>query len=344
MSAPNATVNDALSSRSDRRRLLVRAAFGLLALFIVSALVGVLAHVAEWKGTAAFFSVTMWISFPLYVLSAALSIDTGNRGWSGRLFSMGTFLFVAAFVAFAIFLVIADAFYVNKAAVLKVAASPYIAHALQLSIVTSVISTAISMIFAIPMGYALSRYPFPGRLLADTIVDIPIVFPPLVAGMTLLVFFTQTSVGRWIENDLGLAFVFQPRGIVLCQFVVAASFAIRSAKTAFDEVDRRLENVALTLGCTEWRSFLRVSLPLARGGVVAGAILAWARAFGIFGPLMIFVGSFRGKTEVLSTSIFLEQSVGNLEVALALALVLILVAFVALVTVRLVGGGALVKL
>jgi molybdate transport system permease protein len=344
MSEPIMQQHAAPPSRRDWRPLLVRAAFGLLSLFIVSALAGVLAHVAEWKGTATFFTVAMWVSFPLYVFCAALSIDTGNRGWSGRLFSTGTFLFVAAFVAFAIFLVIADAFYVNKAAVLKVASSQYIAHALQLSIVTSVISTAIAMVFAIPMGYALSRYPFPGRLLADTIVDIPIVFPPLVAGMTLLVFFTQSAVGRWIENDLGLAFVFQPKGIVLCQFVVSASFAIRSVKSAFDEVDRRLENVALTLGCTAWTGFLRVSLPLARGGVVAGGILAWARAFGIFGPLMIFVGSFRGKTEVLSTSIFLEQSVGNLEVALALALVLILVAFVALVTVRLVGGSALVKL
>jgi molybdate transport system permease protein len=138
--------------------------------------------------------------------------------------------------------------------------------------------------------------------------------------------------------------VFQPKGIVLCQFVVSASFAIRSAKTAFDEVDRRLENVALTLGCTQWGSFFRVSLPLAMNGIVAGGILAWARAFGIFGPLMIFVGSFRGRTEVLSTTIYLEQSIGNLEVALAVALLLIAVALVALVTIRVVGGRALVRL
>ena len=135
-------------------------------------------------------------------------------------------------------------------------------------------------------------------------------------------------------------FVFQPKGIVLCQLVVSASFAIRSVKTAFDEVDRRLEKVALTLGYTQWGSFLHVSLPLAIRGVMAGAILTWARAFGIFGPLMIFVGSFRGKTEVLSTTIFLEQSVGNLEVALAAALLLIAVAVVALLTIRLVGGKA----
>ena len=178
----------------------------------------------------------------------------------------------------------------------------------------------------------------------DTVVDLPIVFPPLVAGLTLLVFFSQTFIGKWIQEDLGLEFVFQPKGIVLCQFLVSASFAIRSAKTAFDELDRRYEKVALTLGCTQWGSFGRVTLPLAANGLIAGGILTWARAFGLFGPLLIFVGSFRGRTEVLSTTIFLEQSVGNLELALAVALLMILVALIALTAVRIVGGKAMVKL
>ncbi|NQT16630.1 MAG: ABC transporter permease [Planctomycetes bacterium] len=299
---------------------------------------------AEWQGAVRFFTAAMWVSLAFYFITALLSIDTGTRGWSGRMFSVATFFFLAVFLAFALFLVLSIAFYVDKAAVVRVARSPFIASALRLSVVTSVTATALALLFAIPMGYALSRYSFPGRVLADTIVDIPIVFPPLVAGLTLLIFFSQTGTGRWIEEDLGLKFVFEPKGIVLCQFVVSASFAIRSIKTAFDEVDRRLENVALTLGYTQWGSFLHVSLPLARPGVIAGAILTWARAFGIFGPLMILVGSFRGKTEVLSTTIYLEQSVGNLEVALVVALLLISVATVALLTIRLVGGRALVKL
>ena len=213
-----------------------------------------------------------------------------------------------------------------------------------MSVWTSFATTAIAVLFAVPTGYALSRFRFPGRIVFDTIVDLPIVFPPLVAGLTLLVFFSQTSVGRWIQEDLGLEFVFQPKGIVLCQFLAAASFAIRSAKTAFDDVDTRLENVALTLGCTRWGSFARVSLPLAAGGVIAGAILTWARAFGLFGPLMIFVGSFRGRTEVLSTTVFLEQSVGNLEVALAVAMLMIGVAVIALMVIHLVGGRVRIQL
>lgn len=265
-------------------------------------------------------------------------------GWRGRIFAAVGFFFVAVFITFVLLLITADIFYINKKAVLTVLTSSFIRHALWMSIWTSFATTFLSLLFAVPMGYVLSRFRFPGRTLADTIVDLPIVFPPLVAGLTLLVFFSQTALGKWIQQDLGLEFIFQPKGIVLCQFVVAASFAIRSAKIAFDNVDRRFENVALTLGCSQWGSFRRVSLPMARNGIIAGGILTWARAFGLFGPLMIFVGSFRGRTEVLSTTIFLEQSVGNLEVALAVALLLIFVALIALLTIRLVGGSALVKL
>jgi len=271
-------------------------------------------------------------------------VDTPVRGWRDRVFSAAAFFFVSVFIIFVLTLIITDIFYVDKKAVVTVLTSRFIRHALWMSIWTSFATTFIALLFAVPMGYSLSRFRFPGHILADAIVDLPIVFPPLVAGLTLLVFFSQTSPGRWIQEDLGIEFVFQPKGIVLCQFVVAASFAIRSAKTAFDDVDRRYENVALTLGCTQWGSFRRVCLPLARNGIIAGGILTWARAFGLFGPLMIFVGSVRGRTELLSTTIFLEQSIGNLEVALAIALLLIFVALIAVISIRLVGGSALVKL
>lgn len=272
-----------------------------------------------------------------------VSMNSPVKGWRDRVFEAAVFFFVVVFVAFILTLLVADALYIDKKAVITVLTSRFITHALWMSIWTSFSTTFISLLFAVPVGYALSRLRFPGRILADAIVDLPIVFPPLVVGLTLLVFFSQTSIGRWIQDDLGLEFVFQPKGIVLCQFVAAASLAIRSSNTAFNDVSQRYENVALTLGCTRWGSFWRVSLPLARNGIIAGGILTWARAFGLFGPLMIFVGSFRGRTEVLSTTIFLEQSVGNLEVALAVALLLIFVALVAITIIRLVGGSALVK-
>jgi molybdate transport system permease protein len=269
--------------------------------------------------------------------------NTPVAGWKDRIFAAGTFLFVAVFAAIVLILITADLLYIDRKTVVSVLTSGFVRHALWMSVWTSLTTTLISVLFAVPVGYAISRFQFPGRVLADAVVDLPIVFPPLVIGLTLLVFFSQTSLGRWIQDDLGLEFVFQPKGIVLCQFLAAASLAIRSAKTAFDDVDPRYENVALTLGCTRWSSFVRVSLPLARNGIIAGGILTWARAFGLFGPLMIFVGSFRGRTEVLSTTIFLEQSVGNLEVALAIALLLIFVALIALTVIRLVGRRAMVK-
>ncbi len=274
----------------------------------------------------------------------ARAANSPVKGWRGRVFAAAGFFFLIVFLMFILLLIITDIFYIDKKAVLTVLTSGFIRHALWMSVWTSCVTTFFSVLFAVPIGYVLSRFQFPGRILADTIVDLPIVFPPLVAGLTLLVFFSQTAIGKWVQEDLGLEFVFQPKGIVLCQFLVAASFAIRSTKTAFDDVDRRFERVALTLGCTPWGSFRRVSLPLAINGIIAGGILTWARAFGLFGPLMIFVGSFRGRTEVLSTTVFLEQSVGNLEVALAVALLLIFVALFALLVIRLVGGKALVKL
>ncbi len=267
-----------------------------------------------------------------------------SRSWSDRFFAAVLFFMTGCFLMFVCTLIVTNALYIDRQAVVTVLTSEFIRHALWMSLWTSTLTTAIALVFAIPVGYSLSRFRFRGQMLADTLVDLPIVFPPLVAGLTLLVFFSQTDLGRWIQETLGWQFVFQPKGIVLCQFVVSASFAVRSAKVAFDEVDRRFEKVSLTLGCTWWGSFRRVSLPLAMNGIVAGGILTWARAFGLFGPLLIFVGSFRGRTEVLSTTIFLEQSVGHLEVALAIALLLIFVALIALTTLRLVRGSALVKL
>ncbi len=321
-----------------------RGAYLFLFLFILFAFLSMFTNITEWHMMSTFSVVLMWISLPCYFICAALCIGSEFHSWNGRLFSTFLFLPLVFFITMAIFLIMADALYINKTAVIKVFTSPFIRQALQLSIVTSVITVLLSLIFAIPIGYILSRYRFPGHILVDTIVDLPIVFPPLVAGLTLLIFFSETGVGRWIQEDMGLEFVFQPKGIVLCQFIVSASFAIRSIKSAFDDIDQRLEKVALTLGCTSWGSFFRVSLPMASGGIMAGGILTWARAFGIFGPLMILVGSFRGKTEVLSTTIYLEQSVGNLEVALAVALLLIFVAMIALITIRLAGGKVLVKL
>jgi molybdate transport system permease protein len=253
-----------------------------------------------------------------------------------RTFSVAVFAFVVLFVVAIVGLLVGDVLFTDRNAMREVLQSPEIRAAAWLSLWTSTLASLISLVFAVPMGYALSRYRFPGRALVDTIVDIPIVFPPLVIGLSLLVFFSS-QFGLWIERS-GLEFVYQRSGIVLAEFLVAASFGIRAIRTTFDDIDRRQEEVALTLGCTTAQAFWRVAVPNARGGIVAGAILTWARAFGVFGPLMVFVGAVRMRTEVLPTTIYLEASVGRLEVALAVALVMIAMAGVALLLIRLSGG------
>ncbi len=271
-------------------------------------------------------------------LSAEPRTTTPVGGLHSRLFAAAMLTFVGLFVVGWLALILADVGYTNRQAVLEVLQAREIRAAMWLSLWTSGVTVIIGLLFAVPMGYALSRYRFPGHVLVDSIVDLPILLPPLIVGLSLLVFF-QTGLGRWIEEDVGLKFVFQKKGIILCQFLVSASFGIRALKLTFDGIDPRIEHVAMTLGCSRTGAFFRVALPLARRGIIAGGILIWARAFGIFGPLMVFVGAVRMRTEVLPTTIYLEQSVGRIEVALAVAILMLALAAAALVGIRIVGLG-----
>mgnify|MGYP002682448809 CR=1 FL=1 len=208
--------------------------------------------------------------------------------------------------------------------------------AVKLWAMTTTITTAIAVLFGIPASYALSRYRFPLHSLIDSIIDLPIVLPPLVAGIALLVFF-QTAVGQWIEAHV-MRFVFTTQGIILAQFVPSASFAVRALKAAFDSVDPRMEQVARTLGWNERQAFWRVTFPLARNGLVAGTVMTWARAAGEFGPILMFCGATRFKTEVLPIAIFLNMSVGKIEMALSVTLILVILATGALLAFRKLGG------
>ncbi|MFB3891356.1 MAG: ABC transporter permease [Phycisphaerae bacterium] len=204
--------------------------------------------------------------------------------------------------------------------------------ALKLSVLTSVATLVIVLLVAVPTGYALSRYRFPGAALMNALADLPMVIPPLIIGVLLLVFF-RAPLGRWI-SDSGLEFVFSVKGIILCQFFCSASYGIRACKAAFDDVDTGLENLALTLGCTRLGAFWRVVLPQARSGLVAGGIIAWAHAVGLFAPLQVFAGAVPFKTAVLPTAIYLETSNGKIERAVAISMIMLAFSAVALVLVH----------
>jgi molybdate transport system permease protein len=210
-------------------------------------------------------------------------------------------------------------------------------HAIWLSIWTSTVSAIIAMGISIPSGYLLSHRRSRGMRFIDAIVDIPIVLPPLLFGISLLVLFQRTFLGASLRA-IGLKFYHEPSGIVLVQVLIAAAYGIRMLKGAFDSLDPRLAAVARTLGCTRFRAFLTVVLPSIRNSIIAALVMIWARALALYGPIIAFVGATTGHTEVLPTRMYLEMSVGRLEAALAVSLLMIGLAIVVLLILKLVGG------
>jgi molybdate transport system permease protein len=213
--------------------------------------------------------------------------------------------------------------------------TPEVRFAIWFSLVTSTASALLSTIVAIPLGYLLARTEFRGKRLADAVLDIPIVLPPLVIGLSLLILF-QTWPGRMFQEHV-FPVTYQRISVVIAQFAVAAAFAVRAMKITFDQMTPRNEQVALTLGCTRAQAFFRVVLPEARRGVLAAFAIAWARSFGEFGPVLVFSGSTRMKTEVLSTTVFLELSVGRLDAAVAVSLFMVVIALAVLLVLRFLG-------
>jgi molybdate transport system permease protein len=211
-----------------------------------------------------------------------------------------------------------------------------IRYALKLSLISCAVTAILSVWVAVPLGYLMSRYEFRGKGFVDAVIDVPIVLPPLVVGLSLLILF-QTAPGKAIERVLPVTYAIP--GVILAQFSVACAFAVRTMRVTFDQISPRREQVARTLGCTRGQAFWRVVLPEAWGGMVTAGTVAWARALGEFGPILIFAGATRMRTEVLSTTIFLELSVGNLEAAVAVSLLMVLAAVLVLVILRWVGSG-----
>jgi molybdate transport system permease protein len=211
-------------------------------------------------------------------------------------------------------------------------ADPKIRYSIWLSMTSCTLSAILSVWVAVPLGYLISRHRFLGRNLIDAIVDVPIVLPPLVVGLSLLILFQFWPFRLWAR-----AIVYQVPAVVLAQFAVACAFAVRTMKTTFDHIDPRCEQVALSLGCTRLEAFGWVVLPEARRGMTTALTLAWARSLGEFGPLLIFAGATRMKTEVLSTTVFLEMNVGDVSAAVAVSLIMVVAAVAVLVIARLWG-------
>jgi molybdate transport system permease protein len=250
-------------------------------------------------------------------------------------------------------MLVADAAYTTPGNFLSALKTPEIRYSIRLSLISCTLTTLLSLWVAVPIGYLLSRFEFRGKALLDAILDIPIVLPPLVIGLSLLILFNSSladaidsGFDRIMQAAAALlgspeAYDFQVTyavpSVILAQFMVACAFAVRTMRTTFEQISPRQEQVALTLGCRKSQAFWLVVLPQARRGVLTAATLAWARALGEFGPILIFSGATRMKTEVLPTTVFLELSVGNIEAAVAVSLLMVVAAVLVLVLVRFFG-------
>ena len=212
---------------------------------------------------------------------------------------------------------------------------PEIQQAILLSLGTSLLSAVLSVWIGTGIAYLVSREQFPGRRLVNFLMDLPIFLPPLVIGISLLILFRRTPLAA-LDSALGIAF-YVP-AIVLAQTVVGVAFVYRTMKATFDTMSTRQERIAQSLGCSRFGAFCKITLPQSRQGLVTAAAIAWARSFGEFGPVLVFAGSIRGRTEVMPVSIYLELNSGNLSGAVMIALMMIAIAAVVLSVTRWAAG------
>jgi molybdate transport system permease protein len=204
---------------------------------------------------------------------------------------------------------------------------------LVLSLKVSGVAMAAALPIAFALAWMLARWRFPGKVLLDALVHLPLVLPPVVTGWLLLIAFgTNGPLGRFFADWLGLTFIFRWTGAALAAAVMALPLMVRAMRLSIEAVDRRLESAARTLGAGRWRTFASVTLPLAMPGVLAGLVLGLARSIGEFGATITFASNIPGETQTLPLAIYSAlQMPGSEWQVTRLAVLSILVSVVALV-------------
>ena len=209
--------------------------------------------------------------------------------------------------------------------------------ALTLSLKTTAITLLLTLALGTPAAYLLARRRFRGQRLLDSVVDLPIVLPPAVAGVALLMAFGREGLLGPTLDALGLHLSFSTAAVILAQFFVSCPFYVRAARGGFATVDRALEDASASLGYGGWGTFRRVTVPLALPALIGGAVLAWARALGEFGATIMFAGNLMGTTQTMPLLVYQSLESGDFDGAVALSVVLVLVSLVVLLAVRLLG-------
>ncbi|OGO69797.1 MAG: molybdenum ABC transporter permease subunit [Chloroflexi bacterium RBG_19FT_COMBO_62_14] len=212
-------------------------------------------------------------------------------------------------------------------------ARPDVGKAIAVSLKTTLVSIMVIVAFGTPLAYMLGFRNFKGKRLVETLVDLPTVLPPSVAGVALLVAFGRRGLLGGALEDLGLEIAFSQAAVVMAQSFVAAPFYVRTAALGFGAVDKELIQAAMLDGAGSWKLFREVVLPLAFPSALSGAVMSWARALGEFGATIIFAGNFPGRTQTMPLAIYIGFEV-DLNTALTLSVILILLSFASLWLIR----------
>jgi molybdate transport system permease protein len=206
-------------------------------------------------------------------------------------------------------------------------------EAFRLSFLTSTVTAVLAVLFGTPWGYLLARRQFPGRGALETLVELPMILPPSVAGVALLIAFGRRGVLGSYLSQLGFEPAFTTTAVIMAQLFVAAPFYVKAATGAFTRIDRDLEQAAQVLGASWWRVFWRITVPLAWPTLLGGAVMTWARALGEFGATIIFAGNYPGRTQTMPLAIYLGFEL-DIGVALTLAIVLLAISGIVLAVVK----------
>lgn len=212
-------------------------------------------------------------------------------------------------------------------------AAQQVVQAVRLSLLTTTLTMLVAILLGTPLAYLLARRRFRGRAAIDTLIDLPMVLPPSVAGIALLVAFGRRGlVGAYLD-DLGIHLGFTTAAVVIAQTFVAAPYYVKTATTGFASIALDFEQAAAIDGASTWRVFRHITVPLAWPALLSGAVMTWARALGEFGATIIFAGNFPGRTQTMPLAIYIGFEL-DLNVALTLAIILLGVSFVVLFVVK----------
>jgi molybdate transport system permease protein len=210
---------------------------------------------------------------------------------------------------------------------------PQVKQAILISIKTTTITTGVTILFGTPVAYLLARRRFPFRRAVDTLIDLPIVLPPAVAGVALLITFgRQGLIGSWLA-EFGIHIAFTQVAVIMAQTFVAAPFYIKAASIGFAAVNTDLEQAASIDGAGTWQVFRHVTVPLAWAAMLSGSVMTWARALGEFGATILFAGNYLGRTQTMPLAIYIGFEL-DLDIALTLAAIMVVLSFLVLFFVK----------